>query len=110
AAHREAGQPDAALDACLQLLAMAPGDARAHLALAGLQLDQGWHAVATDKIALLLRLTALTGDTQAEADTHLLAAERIRDEPMAEVAAGRGAGGRCYDRATMPQVRYSIPE
>ena len=87
-AHREAGHPDAALDACLQLLAMAPGDARAHLALAGLQLDQGWNAVATDKIALLLRLTSLTGDTQAEADTHLLAAERIRDEPMAEVAAG----------------------
>ncbi|HYN69622.1 MAG TPA: tetratricopeptide repeat protein [Candidatus Eisenbacteria bacterium] len=87
-AHREAGQPDAALDACLQLLAMAPGDARAHLALAGLQLDQGWRAVATDKIALLLRLTALTGDTQAEADTHALAAERIRDEPVVEVAAG----------------------
>jgi len=87
-AHREAGRPDAALDACLQLLAMAPGDARAHIALAGLQLDQGWRAVATDKIALLLRLTALTGDTQAEADTHALAAERIRDEPMAEVAAG----------------------
>src|SRR5258706_814743 len=87
-AHREAGQPDAALDACLQLLAMAPGDARAHIALAGLQLDQGWSAVATDKIALLLRLTALTGDTQAEADTHALAAERIRDEPTAEVAAG----------------------
>lgn len=87
-AHREAGQPNAALDACLQLLAMAPGDARAHLALAGIQLDQGWRTVATDKIALLLRLTALTGDTQAEADTHALAAERIRDEPVAEVAAG----------------------
>ncbi|MEZ0239308.1 MAG: hypothetical protein ACAH65_00785, partial [Chloroflexota bacterium] len=87
-AHREAGEPDAALDACLQLLAMAPGDARAHLALAGLQLDRGWRTVATDKIALLLRLTALTGDTQAEADTHALAAERIRDEPVAEVAAG----------------------
>lgn len=87
-AHREAGQPYAALDACLQLLAMAPGDAMAHLALAGLQLDQGWRTVATDKIALLLRLTALTGDTQAEADTHALAAERIRDEPVAEVAAG----------------------
>ena len=87
-AHREAGQPNAALDACLQLLAMAPGDARAHLALAGLQLDQGWRAVATDKIALLLRLTALTGDTQAEADTHALAAERIRDEPVVEAAAG----------------------
>ena len=87
-AHRDAGQPDAALDACLQLLAMAPGDARAHLALAGLQLDRGWRTVATDKIALLLRLTALTGDTQAEADTHALAAERIRDEPVAEVAPG----------------------
>jgi tetratricopeptide (TPR) repeat protein len=81
AVHRAAGRPDAALDVCLQLLALAPGDAYVHLAIAGLQLDRGWQTLATEKIALLLRLTALTGDTQAEADVHALAAERVRDEP-----------------------------
>jgi hypothetical protein len=43
--------------------------------------------LAREKIELLLRLTALTGDTQAEADAHGLAAERLRDEP-ASAAAG----------------------
>jgi hypothetical protein len=86
AVHRAAGRPDAALDVCLELLALAPGDAYVHLAIAGLQLDRGWQTLATEKIALLLRLTALTGDTQAEADVHALAAERVRDEPSASVA------------------------
>jgi hypothetical protein len=81
AVHRAGGRPDAALDVCLQLLALAPGDAYVHLAIAGLQLDRGWQTLATEKIALLLRLTALTGDTQAEADVHALAAERVRNEP-----------------------------
>ena len=84
--HRAAGRPDAALDVCLQLLALAPGDAHVHLAIAGLQLDRGWRTLATDKIGLLLRLTALTGDTQAEADAHALAAERLRDEAPASFA------------------------
>jgi tetratricopeptide (TPR) repeat protein len=81
AVHRAAGHLDAALDACLQLLAVAPGEPQVHLAIANLQLDHGWTALATEKIELLLRLTALTGDTQAEADAHGLAAERLRDEP-----------------------------
>jgi len=84
--HRAAGRPDAAIDVCLQLLALAPGDAHVHLAIAGLQLDRGWRTLATDKIGLLLRLTALTGDTQAEADAHALAAERLRDEIPASFA------------------------
>jgi tetratricopeptide (TPR) repeat protein len=78
--HRAAGRPDAAIDVCLQLLALFPGDAHVHLAIAGLQLDRGWRTLATEKIQLLLRLTALTGDTQAEADAHALMAERIHDE------------------------------
>ncbi len=86
AVHRAAGRPDAALDVCLQLLALAPGDAHVHLAIAGLQLDRGWRVLATEKIQLLLRLTALTGDTQAEADAHALAAERLRDEPPSSFA------------------------
>jgi tetratricopeptide (TPR) repeat protein len=86
AVHRSAGRSDAALDVCLQLLALAPGDAHVHLAIAGLQLDRGWRTLATEKIELLLRLTGLTGDTQAEADAHALAAERLRDEPAAGYA------------------------
>jgi tetratricopeptide (TPR) repeat protein len=85
--HRAAGRLDAALDACLQLLAVTPGDPRVHLAIANLQLDHGWTALATEKIELLLRLTSLTGDTQAEADVHGLAAERLRDEPATSSAA-----------------------
>jgi tetratricopeptide (TPR) repeat protein len=84
--HRAAGRPDAAIDVCLQLLALFPGDAHVHLAIAGLQLDRGWRGLATDKIGLLLRLTALTGDTQAEADAHALAAERLRDEQPSSFA------------------------
>jgi len=87
AVHRAAGRLDAALDVCFQLLAIAPGDPHVHLAIANLQLDRGWTPLAREKIDLLVRLTALTGDTQAEADVHGLAAERLRDEPLA--VAGR---------------------
>jgi len=79
AVYEELAQFDAALDACLQLLAIAPGDPRVHLAIAGLQLDHGWRPIATEKIDLLIRLTSLTGDTQAEADVRLLAADRLQD-------------------------------
>ena len=82
AVHREAGRLDAALDVCFQLLAIAPGDPHVHLAIANLQLDRGWTPLAREKIDLLLRLTSLTGDTQSEADTHGLASERLRDEPV----------------------------
>jgi tetratricopeptide (TPR) repeat protein len=79
--HRAAGRLDAALDICLQLLSITPGDPHVHLAIANLQLDHGWTALAKEKIELLLRLTELTGDTQAEADVRGLAAERLRDLP-----------------------------
>ena len=84
--HRNAGRIDAALDVCLNLLSIAPGDPRVHLAIANLQLDRGWTGVATEKLDLLIRLTSLTGDTQAEADVHGLASERLRDEPAASTA------------------------
>jgi hypothetical protein len=80
--HRAAGRLDAALEICLQLLTTAPGDAQVHLAIANLQLDRGWTTLATEKIELLLRLTSLTGDTQAEADVHGLASERLRDDAL----------------------------
>jgi hypothetical protein len=87
--HRTAGHLDAALDACLQLLAAIPGDPQVHLAIANLQLDHGWTGLAKEKLDLLIRLTSLTGDTQAEADAHGLAAERLRDEPAVPVGARR---------------------
>jgi tetratricopeptide (TPR) repeat protein len=86
AVHRAAGRLDAALDVCFQLLAIAPGDPRVHLAIANLQLDRGWTPLAREKIDLLVRLTSLTGDTQAEADVHGLAAERLRDVPVGSVS------------------------
>jgi tetratricopeptide (TPR) repeat protein len=85
--HRAAGRLDAALEVCLQLLTTAPGDPWVHLAIANLQLDRGWTGLATEKINLLLRLTSLTGDTQAEADVHGLAAERLRDDAQRPAAA-----------------------
>jgi len=88
AVHRAAGRPDAALDVCFRLLEVAPGDPAVHLAIANVQLDHGWQDFAADKIRLLLRLTSLTGDTQAAADAHALAAERLRDDAAAAVATG----------------------
>jgi len=88
AVHRAAGRLDAALDVCFQALAISPGDPRVHLAIANLQLDRGWTPLAREKIDLLIRLTSLTGDTQAEADVHGLAAERLRDVPVGS-ASGR---------------------
>jgi hypothetical protein len=88
AVHRAASRLDAALDVCFQLLAISPGDPRVHLAIANLQLDRGWTPLAREKIDLLVRLTSLTGDTQAEADVHGLAAERLRDVPVG-AASGR---------------------
>ena len=44
--HRSAGRLDAALDICLQLLSIVPGDPHVHLAIANLQLDHGWTAFA----------------------------------------------------------------
>ena len=99
-----------------------PGDPQVHLAIANLQLDRGWTALATEKIELLLRLTALTGDTQAEADVHGLASERLRDEPplsaerRARLSAARGEparNGRSAERRavhspSMPQLLESI--
>lgn len=84
--HRDAGRVDAALEICLNLLSIAPGDPKVHLAIANLQLDRGWTGIATEKIDLLVRLTSLTGDTQAEADVHGLASERLRDDPAAAMA------------------------
>jgi tetratricopeptide (TPR) repeat protein len=65
--HRDAGRPNAALDACLRALAMSPDDPGLHVLVAELQLDRGWRAVATEKLRLLTRLGDLTDDPSVAA-------------------------------------------
>jgi hypothetical protein len=67
ALHRAAGRPDAAMDACLALLTVAPSDHRLQLAIAALQADQGWSEAAADKLRLLARLAELDDDAEARA-------------------------------------------
>jgi tetratricopeptide (TPR) repeat protein len=78
---RRAGLLDAAIDACQLGLTVAPADPDLHLALAELDLDHGWIGTASDKLVLLDRYVALTGDEPARKRLHDLAAERLPDDP-----------------------------
>lgn len=60
-----AGQPDAALDACAQGLAIAPGSAAVHLAMIRTYLGRGWTDRAVDRLVLLDRLLTLDPDPLA---------------------------------------------
>jgi DNA-binding SARP family transcriptional activator len=75
ALHRAAGRPDAAMDACLALLALAPSDHRLQLAMAAIQADQGWIGTATEKLRLLARLAELDEDADASAAVAAFATE-----------------------------------
>ncbi len=59
AAHRQAGDIDAALDLCYRGLSLAPDDVDLHLALVELYEDQGWSELAAEKLDLLERLAAI---------------------------------------------------
>ncbi len=87
ALHRAAGRPDAAMDACLALLAVAPSDHRLHLAIARIQADQGLSGTAAEKLRLLTRLADLDGDTDARAAVAAYAAD-LGFEPTASPAGG----------------------
>lgn len=63
--HRAAGRHDAAMDACLALLAATPSDYRLQLEIASIQLDLGWAGAASEKLRLLARLADLDGDAEA---------------------------------------------
>jgi hypothetical protein len=80
AGHRSLGQLHAAIDACYEALAIAPADPAIHLALAELYLDRGWRALSADKLVLLGRLVALTGDTVAHDRLCALATSRFADD------------------------------
>ncbi len=79
--HREVGQFHAAMDACYQALAILPSDPDIHLLLAELYLDRGWLGPAADKLALLGRLSRLTGDGATRARLCSLAAAHFPDDP-----------------------------
>ena len=81
-ADRAAGRNDAAIDACLMLLAVTPSDVDVQLELAANQAVLGWVDVAVRKIALLGRLADLGADETAGAAIRAFA-----------VALGRGPSG-----------------
>jgi tetratricopeptide (TPR) repeat protein len=81
AGHRSLGRLHAAIDACYEALAIAPADPDIHLALAELYLDQGWLALAVDKLVLLGRLAELKGDSATHARLCDLAATRFAGDP-----------------------------
>jgi tetratricopeptide (TPR) repeat protein len=74
-ADRAAGRLDAALDACLLLIAVDPSDPALQLEIAAIQVARGWSAVAAEKLRLLGRLTAFEGDTESSAAIAAFATE-----------------------------------
>lgn len=80
-AHRAAGHPSAAFDACLQGLGARPGDVDLHLLLAELALDHGWTARAADTYRDLLRLVELDDDPEQAAAVRAAAARHLPDDP-----------------------------
>jgi len=88
ALHRAAGRHDAAMDACLTLLAMTPSDHRLQREIAAIQLDRGWNSVAVEKLRLLARLADLDGDVEARAAIAAFAAERGLEPPPGAVPPG----------------------
>ncbi|HSO29362.1 MAG TPA: hypothetical protein VLS28_05630 [Candidatus Sulfomarinibacteraceae bacterium] len=76
AGYRIEGRYDAAMDACLALLAANPSNHRLQLEIAAIQADRGWRDTAAEKVRLLTRLADLDGDEEARAAVDAFAAER----------------------------------
>jgi hypothetical protein len=79
--HRRVGRLAAALDACYLAIGIAPSDPDVHVLLAELYLDQGWRALAIDKLLLLARLAELEADPATRTRLCQVATERLPDEP-----------------------------
>lgn len=93
AAFRSAGRLDAALDAGLPALALAPADPALHLILADVYLDRGWRDGAADKLALLERLAELDGDEATATAARRITEDRIGPGDDASSGRGTSAGG-----------------
>lgn len=84
AEHALADRLDAALDAALRALAVAPGSARIHLELARLYFRRGWIDKGVERLLLLDRLLGLEPDPHIAADLRQVAAENASaDERLA---------------------------
>lgn len=64
----EAGLPVAALDACRDALALAPGDVGIHLRYASIYRSKGWREMAANRLAGILRLVDLAADAEGRAE------------------------------------------
>ena len=91
ALHRTAGRHDAAMDACLALLAVTPSDHRLQREIAAIELERGWTSVAMEKLRLLGRLADLDGDAEARAAIAAFAAERGLEPPPGPAPVPDGA-------------------
>jgi tetratricopeptide (TPR) repeat protein len=76
ALHAGEGRVEAALDACYAALSFDPDSVPLHLALVQLYAERGWDALMTEKLDLLERLARLDGDEGAIADISGLRAAR----------------------------------
>ncbi len=83
-AYGRSGLGDAALDAALRALALAPAGPDPQLVLVRLYLDRGWLPLAVEKLRLLARLVELTGDSAARDRLCALIAELDPGEPALE--------------------------
>jgi hypothetical protein len=83
-AHRRAGRPVAAIDACYLAIGLAPSDPELHLLLTEIYLDQGWRTLATDKLVLLSRLADLDEDPATRERLCATVGARLADEPRAQ--------------------------
>lgn len=85
--HAAASRLDAALDASLRALSVAPGSPRIHLELTRLYFHRGWLPQAVERALLLNRLLELDPDPQIHSELRALAAEHAAsDERLTAVA------------------------
>lgn len=87
AEHATEGHLDAALDASLRALAVAPGAPRIHLELCRLYFRRGWSDQGVERALLLERLLTLEPDPAIEDELRQLAAENAAaDDRLAALA------------------------
>ena len=87
-----AGQPDAALDACAQGLAIAPGSPAVHLVMIRAYLARGWNDMAVERLVLLDRLLTLDPDpVWREAHVRACRDNSALDARLAAFATAHGA-------------------
>ena len=85
--HAAANRLDAALDAALRALSVAPGSPRIHLQLTRLYFRRGWIAKGVERALLLDRLLELDPDTSIASELRALAAQNVAsDDRLAAVA------------------------